>query len=40
MLEFRELRITPDGNHLIIDVAVQEHSYYENVFIDSIIIDT
>ena len=40
MLEFRELRITPDGKHLIIDVAVQEHSYYENVFIDSIIIDT
>lgn len=40
MLEFRELRITPDGNHLIIDVAVREHSYYENVFIDSIIIDT
>lgn len=40
MLEFRELRVTPDGNHLIIDVAVREHSYYENVFIDSIIIDT
>ena len=40
MLEFRELRITPDGNHLIIYVAVKEHSYYENVFIDSIIIDT
>lgn len=40
MLEFRELRVTPDGNHLIIDVAVREHSYYKNVFIDSIIIDT
>ena len=40
MLEFRELRVTPDGSHLIIDVAVREHSYYENVFIDSIIIDT
>ena len=40
MLEFRELNITPDGKHLIIDVAVKEHDYYNNVIIDSIIIDT
>lgn len=40
MLEFRELRITPDSKHLIIDVAVKDYSYYDNVFIDSIIIDT
>lgn len=40
MLEFRELRITPDGKHLIIDVAVINSSYYDNVLIDNIIIDT
>lgn len=40
MIEFRELRITSDGKYLIIDAAVKEHSYYENVFIDSIVIDT
>ena len=40
MLEFRELRITPDGKHLIVDVVVKNDSYYDNVTIDSIIIDT
>lgn len=40
MLQYNELRITPDKKHLIIDVQVQEMSYYENVYLDTIIIDT
>lgn len=40
MMQFNELRITPDRKHLIIDVQVQEMSYYENVYLDTIIIDT
>lgn len=40
MIHFNELRVTPDGKHLIIDVRVLNESYYENVYIDSIIIDT
>lgn len=40
MVQFNELRITPDGKNLIIDVSVQDMEYYDNVFIDSIIIDT
>lgn len=39
MVQFNELRITSDGQHLIIDVSVLKDSYYENVYIDSIIID-
>lgn len=40
MLTFNELRITPDGKYLIIDVSVSNESYYKDVIIDSIIIDT
>ena len=40
MLQFNELRITPDNKHLIIDVSIQEDSYYNKVVIDSIVIDT
>ena len=40
MMQFNELRITPDKKHLIIDVQVQEMRYYENVYLDTIIIDT
>ena len=40
MLSFNELRISPDQKHLIIDVSVQPLPYYENVYIDTIIIDT
>lgn len=39
MIQFNELRITPDGNNLIIDVSVKDIEYYSNVFIDSIVID-
>lgn len=40
MLNFNELRLTPDNKCLIIDVSVENISYFENVTIDSIFIDT
>lgn len=40
MLQFNSLKITQDKKHLIIDVQVQPLDYYENVVIDSIVIDT
>lgn len=40
MIEFKELRVTPDGQTLIIDAAVKDLSYYDNVYIESITIDT
>lgn len=40
MLQFNELRITPDNKCLIIDVQVEDLAYFKNVKIDSILIDT
>lgn len=40
MVTFNELRITPDGNTLIIDVAIKDLRYYNNVGLDTILIDT
>ena len=40
MMQFNELRITQDSKHLVIDVQVIPMSYYENVYLDTIIIDT
>ena len=40
MIQFNELRITQDGKNLIIDAQVQNISYYTDVYIDSIIIDS
>jgi hypothetical protein len=40
MIDFNELRITPDGKYLIIDVSINNASYYDNVFIKHIVIDT
>lgn len=40
MLHWNELRITPDNRYLIIDVSVDNDSYYDNIVLDSIIIDT
>lgn len=40
MVQFQELRITPDGNTLIIDVAIKDLRYYDNVGLDTILIDT
>lgn len=39
MIRYNELRITPDGKNLIIDVSIDDLKYYSNVFIDSVIID-
>lgn len=40
MVQFNELRITPDGKRLIIDASVKDLQYYNDVYIDAIIIDT
>ena len=40
MVQFNELRITPDGQKLIIDVSVKDLEYYTNVYLDEILIDT
>lgn len=40
MIKFNELYITPDRKHLIIDASVQSLSYYDNVYIDSVQVDT
>lgn len=40
MIRFNECRITSDGRHLIVDVSVIESEYFNDVFIDSISIDT
>ena len=40
MVHFNELRVTSDGEHLIIDVSVLNESYYKDVYIDSVIVDT
>ena len=40
MIEFKELRVTPDGKTLIIDAAVKDLSYYDNVYIKSVTVDT
>lgn len=40
MIEFVELRITPDSKYLIIEVKIKDDSYYENVYLDTISVDT
>jgi hypothetical protein len=40
MIQFNELRITPNDEKIIIDVEVGSGAYYENILIDSIVIDT
>lgn len=40
MITFQELRITPDGQKLIIDARVLDLPYYNEVYIDSVYIDT
>lgn len=39
MIEFKELRVTPDGKTLIIDAAVKDLSYYKDVYIKAIYVD-
>lgn len=40
MLHFNELSLTPDNKCLIVDVEVDNLDYYEDIVIDSIVIDT
>lgn len=40
MLHFNELRITQDNRFLIIDVSVDNQDYFDDVLLDSIVIDT
>ena len=40
MIEFVELRITPDGKTLVIEVKIKDEAYYTNVYLDTITIDT
>lgn len=40
MVTFNDLRITEDGKQLIIDVQVDSLSWYNNIYIESIHIDT
>lgn len=39
MIQFNQLEITKDRKYLIIDASVIDEPYFENVYIDSIVID-
>lgn len=40
MIVFEELRVTNDGENLIINARVRKEPYYDNVYIDKVIVDT
>lgn len=40
MIVFNQLNITPDGKHLVIEAVVEDSRYFDNVEIDSIVIDS
>lgn len=40
MIKFNECRITEDGGKLIIEASVNNMDYYDDVYIESVIIDT
>lgn len=40
MINFNEARVTSDGQSLIIDVSIDSASYFDNVYIESIYIDS
>lgn len=40
MIHFNELRITSDGKYLIIDASVDSQDFYNDVLLDSVVIDT
>lgn len=40
MIQFNELRISPDSKYLIIDVQISPLSYYKNVGLGNILVDT
>lgn len=39
MIQFNELRITPDAKYLIIEAEVKPDSYFDSIYIDSIIVN-
>ena len=40
MTQFNELKINPEGTVLTIDVSVKDLTYYQNIYIDTIYVDT
>ena len=40
MVVFNECRIDKEGKNIILDVSVDSLSYYKNMYLDSVIIDT
>lgn len=40
MVVFQDLRVTPDGKSLCIDASIAPYSYYEEEYIEAIVIDT
>lgn len=40
MVILEQCRIDQDGKHLIIEAAVENLSYYKNVYIESVVVDT
>lgn len=40
MVDINELYITPDGKKMILDVSVKRKSYYKDVYLDEVVIDT
>mgnify|MGYP003424540571 CR=1 FL=1 len=40
MITFNELRVTPNNVSLIVDASVINSDYYDNIYIESIVIDT
>lgn len=40
MIVFKDLRITPDGENLLIDAMVAPYGYFKDMYISSISIDT
>ena len=40
MVQFNELRLTPDAKHMIVDVSVIDMPYYEDVYISALCFDT
>lgn len=40
MVQFNELRLTPDAKHMIVDVSVIDMPYYDDVYISALCFDT
>lgn len=40
MVDINELYITPDNKRMIIDVSIKKKSYYKDVYLDEVVIDT